>query len=242
LLSSFRAERPLLTNAEMAKACGLPRSSVSRLAHTLVKLGYLDYETQSCAYRLGPKVLSLSYAMQGSMLFQHFLTPYLQSLAEEAKSHVAIATCEECSMLILGVVSDDATRALPMQVGSHMALETTAMGRAYLASCSAAERERIVDHLCCQRGRDNAALRQVITHARQEYAEHGYCTSVDAWRKGVTGVAAPLFLKGIGRRIVLTCGGVAEQMPERVIHQHVAPLLLAAAKKIENIGSHLTHL
>ncbi len=240
LLASFRAERPLLTNADLAKACGLPRSSVSRLTHTLVKLGYLEYETQSCAYRLGPKVLSLSYAMSGGMLLRSLAAPYLQILAEESKSHVALATCEDFSMLLLDVVSYDETRAQPMAVGSHMTLDTTAMGRAYMASCSQAERGRIIDHLL-QRGRRRPALEQVVALAQQEYEAHGYCTSMHAWRDGVNGVAVPLFLPSLGRRFVLTCGGVASQMPEQAIRDSVAPLLIKTAQKIEKASAHFRH-
>lgn len=241
LLASFRAERPLLTNADLAEACGLPRSSVSRLTHTLVKLGYLEYDTQSSAYRLGAKVLSLSYAMSGGMLLRSLAAPYLQILAEESHSHVALATCEDFSMLILDVVSDDETRAQPMQVGSHMTLDTTAMGRAYMASCSLAECGRIIDHLVRQRGRRRAALEQVIAHAKEEYDARGYCTSLHAWREGVTGIAVPLFLTNLGRRIVLTCGGVSSQMPEEAIHGRVAPLLVKTAEKIEKASSNVKH-
>jgi DNA-binding IclR family transcriptional regulator len=241
LLGSFRAERPLLTNAELAKASGLPRSSVSRLTHTLVKLGYLEYETQSSAYRLGAKVLSLSYAMSGGMQLRNLVGPYMQLLAEEAKSHVALVTCEDFSMLILDVVSDDETQAQPMPVGAHMTLDTTAMGRAYLASCSVAERTRIVEHLLRERGRKRATLERTVERAREEYATRGYCTSVDDWRHGVTGVAVPLFLRNLGRRIVLTCGGVASQMSEEQIHAHVAPRLMATAKKIEAVSAKLRH-
>lgn len=241
LLGSFRAERPLLSNAELARACGLPRSSVSRLTHTLVKLGYLEYDTQTSAYRLGPKVLSLSYAMSGGMLLRSLAAPYLQTLADESKSHVALATCEDFSMLILDVVSDDATRALPMQVGAHMTLDTTAMGRAYMASCSQAECGRIVDHLVSQRGRQRAALEQVIAAAGDEYSRRGYCTSMHAWRQGVMGVAVPLFLTNLGRRIVLTCGGVASQMSEQDILERVAPLLVKTSQRIEKASAHLRH-
>lgn len=241
LLASFRAERPLLTNAELAQASGLPKSSVSRLTHTLVKLGYLEYDSQSSAYRLGAKVLSLSYAMTGGMLLRSLVAPYLQELARACKSHAALATCEDFSMLLLEVVSHEETRAQPMVVGSHMTLDSTAMGRAHLASCSDAERARIIAHLLDQRGRSKRELDTIVVTAREQYKRFGYCTSVDGWRTGVTGVAVPLFLKNFGRRIVLTCGGVTSQMPEDEVLQDFGKRLVTAAKAIEEASGQLRH-
>ena len=242
LLASFRAERPLLTNAELALASGLPKSSVSRLTHTLVKVGYLEYDSQSSAYRLGAKVLSLSYAMTGGMLLRSLVAPYLTELARECKSHAALATCEDFSMLLLEVVSHEETRAQPMVVGSHMTLDTTAMGRAYVASCSDAERARITAHLLEQRGRCKSELNAVVAKAQEEYKQFGYCTSVDAWRNGVTGVAVPLFLRNLGRRIVLTCGGLASQMPDDAMLRSFGKRLISTARTIEEVSSQVRHV
>lgn len=240
LLASFRAERPLLTNSELSLASGLPKSSVSRLTHTLVKLGYLEYESQTSAYRLGAKVLSLSYAMTGGALLRSLVAPYMQMLARECRSHVALASCEDFSMLLLEVVSHGGTRAQPMVVGSHMTLDTTAMGRAYLASCSVAERTRITAHLL-DRGRREDDLAATIAQAREQYRVLGYCTSVDAWRDGVTGIAVPLFLRSLGRRIVLTCGGLASQMPKQSVLQSFGQLLVSTAKIIEDASALARH-
>ena len=142
ILACFRVSRPLLTNGQLAEYSELPRSSVSRLTHTLVKLGYLEYDSRHAAYRLGAKVLSLSYAMLGGMAMRPLILPHMTELAERANSLVALAACEDYSMLIVEAVMGRNTLAQPLEVGSHMALDTTAMGRAYLASCSASEQKK----------------------------------------------------------------------------------------------------
>jgi DNA-binding IclR family transcriptional regulator len=233
LLACFRVNRPLLTNGELAQYSGLPRSSVSRLTHTLVKLGYLEYDSRHAAYRLGAKVLSLSYAMLGGMALRPLILPYMKELAERANSLVALATCEDYSMLIIEVVRSPNTLAQPLEVGSHVALDTSAMGRAYLASCSAAEQKKIVQHLANSRQRDAGELGMLTARAIDDYRSRGYCTSIHEWREGVTGVAVPLYLKNFGRRMVLTCGGSVRQLTTRHITDNIAPLLIRTAGEIE---------
>lgn len=235
LLACFRDNRPLLTNGELAALSGLPCSSVSRLTHTLIKLGYLEYDSGHAAYRLGTKVLSLGYAMLGGMDLQPLIHPYMQELAERANSLVALATCEDWSMMCVTVVRSRDTQTLPLEVGAHVALDTSAMGRAYIASCSAAEQKKILEHLAGNRKRDPALLRKNIVNAINGYRSRGYCTSIDDWRDGVNGVAVPLYLKNFGRRMVLTCGGTAKQMTRRHIDEHVAPFLIKTASDIEQV-------
>jgi DNA-binding IclR family transcriptional regulator len=101
---------------------------------------------------------------------------------------------------------------LLLEVGVHVALDTSAMGRVYLASCSAMERKAILLHLAKSRKRDVLEFGMVAAKAIDDYRRRGYCTSIHEWRKGVAGVAVPLYLKEFGRRMVLTCGGSVKQL------------------------------
>lgn len=240
LLSCFRAERPLLTNAELSRLSGLPRSSVSRLTHTLVKEGYLEYDSRHRAYRLAVKVLSIGRAMLGGMLLRNIAMPAMQKLAKLSESQTAIATCEDSSILIIEVATSPTMQAYPMEVGARMAIDMTAMGRVYLASSSAAERNRIIKHLLEDGRRDKHKLLEIVDASIAEFKQHGYCTSINSWRSGVNGVAVPLYMQDLGRRLVLTCGGDATQLTENRIYKVVAPKLKEMALDMEQIVGRLS--
>ena len=53
VLRSFGPRDRWLTNQEMAKRTGLAKPTVSRLAYTLTRLGYLRYSEQLNKYALG---------------------------------------------------------------------------------------------------------------------------------------------------------------------------------------------
>ncbi len=47
LLACFRHGDRMLGNQDLARRCGLPKSTVSRLTNTLTKLGYLVFVEES---------------------------------------------------------------------------------------------------------------------------------------------------------------------------------------------------
>ena len=65
VLACFGPGRTSLANHDLAAACGLPRSTVSRLTYTLTKLGYLHHTAETGRYRLGHATIALSSAALG---------------------------------------------------------------------------------------------------------------------------------------------------------------------------------
>lgn len=234
ILSCFRPERPLLNNGELATLTGLPRSSVSRLTHTLIKLGYLDYDTSHGTYRLGFQVLSLHTAMLAGTDMHALVLPHIKRLAEIASARVLLATCQDRSMVVIQG-ADKGHRYPPRsEVGAQYAIYGSAMGRAYLASCSSIEQSGIISRLTKSEGHDPARLRLEVEMAVSQYQKHGYCVSLNAWRQGVHGVAIPIYLRNLGHRVVLACGGAASRLTQSCLEQKVVPLLLQSADDIKH--------
>ncbi|MDE1714428.1 helix-turn-helix domain-containing protein, partial (plasmid) [Chromobacterium amazonense] len=57
VLAAFRPGEGALSNQELARRTGLPKSTVSRLSYTLTRLGYLQPEGDGGPYRLGLALL-----------------------------------------------------------------------------------------------------------------------------------------------------------------------------------------
>lgn len=235
ILECFRIDQPLMTNGQIATRCRLPRSSVSRLTHTLVKQGYLEYDSTNSAYQLGAKLLSLGYAMRGGMGLRRLALPYMEELARESNSLVALAACENLNMLVIEVVRNPTSKVKILEVGARLPLDSTAMGRAFLVSCSQVEQKKLLAQIAKNRNIDAQSLSDNIQSQISNYGRDGYCVSLNDWRVGANGVAVPLYLKDIGRRIVLTCGGTSKQLTEKIIRRKIAPMLLKTAIEIETI-------
>ncbi len=62
LLRCFRTGEAMLGNQDFVRRTGFPKATVSRLAGTLVQLGYLRYDESLGKYALDAGVLALGYA------------------------------------------------------------------------------------------------------------------------------------------------------------------------------------
>ena len=63
VLRCFRPGEASLSNNDISERTGLPKPTVTRLTHTLRKLGYLVYSEKTGNYQLGSGVLSLGYGV-----------------------------------------------------------------------------------------------------------------------------------------------------------------------------------
>ena len=161
------------------------------------------------------------------------ILPYMQRLGNLANALVTLAVCEDSSMVCVAAARSASSLAPPIEPGTHVSIATTAMGRAYLASASRSERNRILKYLAKTKASSWQTIVKDLEATYREYAKHGYCTTIEGWRKGHNGVAVPLYLKNYGRRVVLSCGGPAIQLSHEALTERVAPNLLRVANEIE---------
>ena len=78
----------MLGNQELSKRCGLAKSTISRLTHTLTQLQYLIYVEESAKYSLGTATLSLGQRDAVAAGYQFKLAhPLMQELAEFGQMH-----------------------------------------------------------------------------------------------------------------------------------------------------------
>ncbi|MGE0876006.1 MAG: IclR family transcriptional regulator, partial [Burkholderiales bacterium] len=129
LLDAFRAEETWLTNSELAARTGISRPTVSRLAGTLVKLGYLD-KGSAGRYRLGMRLLGITYPLLARFRIRLVARPLMRDFAEQAGGAVSIGILEGTQLVYV----ETARSAQPFphlpEVGFSCALYSTAGGRA----------------------------------------------------------------------------------------------------------------
>ncbi len=236
ILQCFSPERSNLTNGELARMTLMARSSVSRLTHTLLKLGYLDYDTDARAYRLGLSVLPLQPAALAGARVVESAAPEMQELAGHVHGRVLLTVYDSFGLTVVHGACTNPDIPAPSSVGCRYQIPRRAMGRAYIASSSVYEQEQILMHLAQGNDLKRNALQEERDFALSLYRDYGYCTSLGEIRPGNHSVSTTVHLPHLGRRLILSCGGPAELLPERILRDRVAPLLLKSAAAIENLS------
>ncbi|MCQ4158832.1 IclR family transcriptional regulator [Roseomonas sp. GC11] len=231
VLGCFRRGEALLGNQDIAARTGLPKSTVSRLTHTLTALGYLHYVPELGRYRLGMAVVSLGGAMLAGLDIRRLARPLLQALATETRSIVALGGRDRMRMIYLELARGESAVAVNLEAGSRIALATTAMGRAWLAACPPAEREAVLRQAPPE---EQPRLRATLARALEEQAEYGCCCSFGDWQQDVNAIALGFHPGGGMPPMVVNCGAPSFLVSPEYLLQEARPRLQALVRRLEH--------
>ncbi|MCM3912300.1 IclR family transcriptional regulator [Pseudomonas aeruginosa] len=232
LLRCFTPRESLLGNQELAKKTGLPKPTVSRLTHTLTRLGYLRHLPHSGKYQLEVGVMSFGYAMLSNLSIRALARPLMEEMAGYAKAAVAMAARDRLSMVYLDVVHGEANLTMRRQVGSHLSLHRSAIGRACLAAMPEDEGEFILGHIRKRHPEDWPEVRKGLERAFRDYADYGFCLSLGEWQRDVNAVGVALHHESHGL-LAFNCGGPSFHLKREKLEDDIGPRLLHMVHNIE---------
>lgn len=232
LLRAFGPGDAVLGNRELCERTGLPKATVSRLAYTLMMLGYLSRSADN-RYTLGSGVLSLGYPMLAGMRIRQIARPWLERLARESGCTVNLGMRDRLNAVYVDTCRADSGNAWRPDIGSVLPLLTTAMGCALLAGSPAAEREAVLNRLRIQDPDRFRMERATWERERDAFPRVGHCTSMGEWRADVHAVAVPLRQQVQPATMAINCtrSFLAGQAGRFV--QDVAAALKDTARRIE---------
>jgi len=101
VLRCFGPRDRWLANLDIAKRTGLAKPTVSRLAYTLTKLGFLRYSESTNKYALGSAAITLGFAALGQLDIRRVARPLMQELSEYTKTSVHLAVSDRLSMQVV---------------------------------------------------------------------------------------------------------------------------------------------
>lgn len=231
ILRCFSPSQNTLGNQELAKKTGLPKPTVSRLTHTLTRLGCLKQDQRSGRYQLDVGVLGFGYAMLSNLTLRAVAEPLMIEMADYAQAAVALAVRDRLQMVYLDVAQGRGNMTMRRQVGSYLPLAQSSVGRACLAAMPENEREFLLDHI---RRRDPEAwptIRKGLERAFRDFEDYGYCLSINEWHKDVNSVAVPLAHEQYGV-LAFNCGGPSFQLSREKLEDDIGPRLITMVHNI----------
>lgn len=237
VLRCFRPHETNLTNQEIAARTGLPKPTISRLTHTLRKLGYLVYCERTGTYRLGAGVLSLGYGVLAGMEIAERAQDELRTLCRGPNPNITAALAEKhrLSAVYMAVHRSREAVALTINVGARLPILRSAIGRAILVGMNERERSHVVGQAKEARPDEAQAIDICIKDALQDFEKYGLCTGFGGWREEVNGIAVPVYSLNGDRIYGLNVGGPSFLVsPQELMDHYAEPLKLAA----RNLSSH----
>lgn len=233
LLRCFTPDRPVLSNREMSQLLDLPAPTVSRLAYTLIRMGYLAQDVAYGKYRLGSAVLSVGYP-----LLELFATmrqrarPLMEELAQQTGGSLSIGIQDRLNMVRIEAVRSHRPTPYPVDIGTTNSLAGTALGRAYLVALSAEERQNILNLIRVKAPAEWNRYGASLLANLARYPDVGSCTSLGEVHPDVFAVAVPLGRIDRRAAAALTCSFHGRAPEERYLLEEIGPKLLSLARRL----------
>lgn len=226
-------ERPTWSLQELHRRTGLAKSTLHRLLSTLEAEKYVRTDPQAYGqYQLTLAVSNLSCGISERSVLAEMATPLMIGTTREIKWPLSLGVVDGHQIRVVFCTMPYSPYAVrPSTTGRRYEFMDSALGRAYLAFCGAAERRVIVEAVNRRedggpRITDMAALRRAVRETRRQ----GYALCYAANNAESTVFAVPVFSRG-HLRGTLVYSTYATQMNERMLREFV-PVVRATADRI----------
>jgi IclR family transcriptional regulator, KDG regulon repressor len=231
LLKAFSEDEIDIGVSTLAKRLGMAKSTVHRLATTLVSEGMLEQNPENGKYRLGIALFGLGALVRRRMDVSTEAKPYLFDLREATGETVHLAILDRTD--IMYVYNLESTQAIRMRsdIGVRKPAYCTAEGLAMLAFQPGSLVDDIVARgLRPRTPRTNTnpqKLREVLAAVR----ERGYAIEDEESEAGMRCVAAPV--RNATRDVVAAVGiaGPVQRLPDDLLASF-APHVVRTAEAI----------
>lgn len=232
VLNAFRPKDGPLGNRDLAERTGVPTATISRITHTLTKLGYLNFDARRETYDLGGSTLALGYVAQARLNIRNIARPLMKELAAEVNMSIGLGIADRTMMMYIETAEGSGLLGLRLFPGLRIPMATSSMGRAYLAGLPVVERAALMEELRPQFGTEWSTVSRGIDRAIEQIARDGFCTAIGEWQQDIFGVAVPLVLPDDQGVYTLNLGGPVSMVDKKVLHDDLGPRMLAIATKI----------
>lgn len=231
VLEAF-ASRGAASLTEIARALGLPKTTVHRITTQLETLGYLQREPGSRRLCVSSRLALLASDLIAGSVRLAPRHAVLQDLSMQLGESCSLGLCVGYEVIYVDDVTAMSPLAFQFQTGRRTPLHCTSTGKLFLAQMSEAELERYL------------ASRPLVAHTPKtivasdrlravlaDVAATGFAASDEEYVLGVVGAAVPV--RGVGDRLLagLTVSIPAPRMSYADLPK-LRPALQAAAAKL----------
>ena len=233
ILQCFAPSRPELGTTQIAQLTGLPQSTVWRLCHTMVTLGFLIPVPGQEKLRLGLPILGLGYAVLANYPIGALAEPYMAEIAQRFQGAVSLGARDGLNMIYLQRCQGASIILADLRVGSRVPIAYSATGWAWLAAMPAPERDRLRAELHAADADRWARVEPRFDAALQAFRRTGYIVNRGSLHDQINGVAVPVLGADGTVRLTLSTGGINAVFTDAILNE--------AGVELKRLAERLSH-
>jgi DNA-binding IclR family transcriptional regulator len=225
----------------LANRLGLAKSTVHRLATTLVEYDILEQNRESGKYRLGLALFELGTLVRRKMDAASGAQEQIHALADSSGETVQLAILDHLSVLYIRIRESRQAVRMSSGLGSRAPAHCTSVGKALLAYQGADIVDQVIENglprFTPNTIVDGASLKAELASIRQK----GYAIDDEEIEVGLRCVAAPI-RDHTGRVTAAISVAAPVQRMSRKTVQATIPTVIAAAESISRRLGYLPSL
>jgi DNA-binding IclR family transcriptional regulator len=243
LLKVFYGSSKPLAHSELVRRTGYSKASVSRLAATLVSLGYLNRAPDGVRVQIGVRGLRLGQKYLVNSPLPEIARPVMQAFADKYDMSVGLAMADQLDMIYVQYCNSSKIATLRLGVGRAVPMALSSIGRAYVWAQPPELRQRLLFGIWKKSGAHGPQVVAKMERAFGDLDTHGYCLAAGEYQRDTFAVSVPLAVGNPPLQMGLNCSAVGP-IPDRVmIRDELAPALMKMARlltlELENEDSSL---
>ena len=236
LLKTFSEEAEEISVSALAQKLGVAKSTVHRLAVTLVSEGLLEQNRENQRYRLGIGLFALGTLVRRRMDVSTEARPYLFGLREKTGETILLGIPSDGEIMYIYNLESPQALRMRSDIGIRRPGLSTAVGRAIFAFASDDQLELMLAAPITARTSRTitspAQLRSALAQVRQQ----GYAIEDEESEAGIRAIAAPVRRSGGVVVGAIGIAGPSQRLSINALKGFAAPLLEAAAAISARLG------
>ncbi|MDO8277110.1 MAG: IclR family transcriptional regulator [Burkholderiaceae bacterium] len=225
-----RSDVPL-TVTQIVRETGLTQSTVWRMCHTMVTLGFLE-RTHENRVRPGLPLLDLGYAALSRRPLADLARPGMEKLASQFAGAVSLGVRDGMEMIYLERIEGGSIIFTGLRTGSRVSLLATAMGWGYLAGISMESRASILETTRQRMPQEFARVIDRLQAAISDFPTKGYVLNTGVLHPEINAIGIPLLQEGKEPAACLSFGGSSSIFSPHRLETEIAPRLIELAKSL----------
>lgn len=232
VLKAFGGSPKPLTHAELVRRTGYSKASISRVAATLVALGYLDRAPDGVRFQIGVRGLRIGHRYLSNSLVTRVAKPIMQQLADRNNMSVGLAVANQLDMIYIEYCNSSSIATLRLGVGRTVPMELSSIGWAYVWAQSPARRQHLLFDILKKIGSYGPAVVAKMEHAFEDLDKYGYCMAAGQYQRDTFAVSVPVLLGDPPVVMALNCSAVSYVPDLGHIRKVLTPSLQRTAEKL----------
>ena len=178
---------------EISTDLHIPKSTAHRILTTLLSLHYVEIDTHTSKYALGPKFLAIARTVEKRLSLNRVAHPFMQELSLDVLETVKLSVLRDGKVYVIYSVESPRKMKITVESGTVFPPHVGAAGKLLLAYADEEEQEQILKGPLDTFTGNTIASPQLLRSTLQKIREIGFSRDKEEETAGISALAFPVY-------------------------------------------------